>query len=64
MDQDDFNDALYAGAHSTMKTAQYSERGPVVPSDAQINKFRVQLKRFLEACQEHIMVADLLELFP
>ena len=62
MDQDDMDAALYAGAHSTMKTAQYSERGPVVPSDAQVRKFRTQLKRFLEACPEHIMVVDLLEL--
>ena len=62
MDTDDFNEALYAGASATMKTAGYAERGPTTPSDDQIAKFKRQLQAFLAVCPEHLLVADLREL--
>ena len=63
MTQDDLdiNEALYAGAHSTMRTAEYSQRGPVVPTDNQLAKFKTQVIRFLEACPEECTVIELLE---
>lgn len=59
----DLNDALYAGANATMKTAEYSERGPTTPSDAQVSKFKTQVRRFLEALPEETTVLEILEEF-
>lgn len=58
---DEIEEALYAGASSTMKTAQYGERSPTTPSDTQIAKFKTQVKRFLEALPDETTVLELRE---
>lgn len=61
MDKDDFEDALYNAADATRKTPSYSEVKNSTPTDAQVGKFRIQLKRFLEALPGGITADELLE---
>ena len=62
MDQEDFNEALYNGACSTMKMRSYGDDAPTTPDENKINKLRTQLRRVLELCPGHLTVTDLLEL--
>lgn len=57
----EIDEALYAGASSTLRTRQYSDDGHTVPSDAHVSKFRAQVIRFLEALPEDQTVLEILE---
>ena len=61
MDDEEIEQALYAGADAGRKTPSYSETKGSTPSDAQISAFKRQVIRFLEDLPDYLSVQEVLE---